>query len=388
MSHSSIPRTASRSRFSLTDREQSRYSLARAILASVDDSEGGLYRSANSFELEISDTIAKTIPASVKRHGGIFVPFSLAIDPSAVRATMAFRAGLDSKTATKGAEVVFTEPGPFIEFLYNRMVCKALGAEVIDGLQGNLAFPKQTGKVTGNWVAENPGVDVADSNLTLGQIPMSLHTYAGTTSFSRQLLAQSTPRVDAIVSLDLARDAALAIDKAALVGDGTGNSPVGILHAAGVQVYTLSGDSGNGAKPTYADIVGMEQKVEDVNADTLDAVGWTTVPAIKTILKQTPRVATSIALPAWQGNELDDYPALVTNQLPKNLTEGTGTNVSLLIFGAWSSLAIGMWGAGYELVVDPYRLKKQGMIEVTAFLLTDVAVRQPVAFIYAKSLTS
>ena len=33
-----------------------------------------------------------------------------------------------------------------------------------------------------------------------------------------------------------------------------------------------------------------------------------------------------------------------------------------------------------DLVVDPYRLKKQGMIEVTSFQMVDVGVRQPAQF--------
>jgi hypothetical protein len=33
-----------------------------------------------------------------------------------------------------------------------------------------------------------------------------------------------------------------------------------------------------------------------------------------------------------------------------------------------------------ELIVDPYRLKKQGMIEVTSFQMVDVLARQPAQF--------
>jgi hypothetical protein len=40
---------------------------------------------------------------------------------------------------------------------------------------------------------------------------------------------------------------------------------------------------------------------------------------------------------------------------------------------------IGEWGA-LELVVDPFRLKKQGMIEITSFQMVDIAVRQAAAF--------
>ena len=37
---------------------------------------------------------------------------------------------------------------------------------------------------------------------------------------------------------------------------------------------------------------------------------------------------------------------------------------------------VGEWGV-IEIVVDPYALKKQGMIEVTSFQMVDVGVRLP-----------
>jgi hypothetical protein len=50
-------------------------------------------------------------------------------------------------------------------------------------------------------------------------------------------------------------------------------------------------------------------------------------------------------------------------------------------------LYIGEWGA-LELIVDPYRLKKQGMIEVTSFQMVDVMVRRPTAFAVCKQFLS
>src|SRR6202041_1252061 len=105
--------------------------------------------------------------------------------------SMQKRAGLSTNVSTAGQELKFTAPGDFLQFLYNTMRVKELGAQTISGLRDNVAFPKQTGKATGSWVAENPGADVADSNLTLGQVPSSPHTYQSSTSYSRQLLAQS-----------------------------------------------------------------------------------------------------------------------------------------------------------------------------------------------------
>lgn len=154
-------RSIAASPVTLTAREQSHYSLARAILAAASDGEGGVYHS-HCFEMEVSREIEKGLPASTKRHGGIFVPYSLAIDPAALRRAEArYRAGLDSKTTNQGKEFVFTQAGSLIEYLYQKMVVKQLGTETLEGLEGNVAFPKQTGKVTGAWVSENPYDSIA-----------------------------------------------------------------------------------------------------------------------------------------------------------------------------------------------------------------------------------
>jgi hypothetical protein len=86
------------------------------------------------------------------------------------------RAGLNSATATKGGELKFTKPGHFLEFLNNNARERELGAQTVTGLRENVAYPKQTGKSSGTWVAENPGSDVADTNLTLSQVPSSPKT--------------------------------------------------------------------------------------------------------------------------------------------------------------------------------------------------------------------
>jgi hypothetical protein len=251
-------------RFSLTERELKEYSLSRAILTSSENQEGSDRRAEkNCFELEISQTIEKTVTG--KRYGGVFVPWNISAGSFARKTQQ--RAGLSSNVATVGQELKFTEPGAFIDFLYNSMRVKELGAQTISGLRDNVAFPKQTGTATGYWVAENPGADVADSNLTLGQVPSSPHTYQSSTSYSRQLLAQAVIDVDTLVRQDLARDMALAVDFAAIQGPTGGNSPVGIMFTTGVQSFIVAADSGNGGEIAYADVIKMVEDLEDVNAD-------------------------------------------------------------------------------------------------------------------------
>lgn len=397
----------------LTEREQKQYSLVRGIMAVVNNEESKGKSRESCFELEVSEEVRKTLVAEkgFKDHGGLCVPYRMRVDSAAAAIAREFvransdvltRAGiataLAAGTTGQGKELVFTEPMEFIQFLYNQMKLKALGAKVISGLTGNVAFPKQTGRATGSWVGENPGTDVADSNLTLSQVTGKPHTYQTSTSYTRQLLAQAPSAnidIDSLVREDMARDAALAIDLAGINGNvsGSGNDPVGILNTSGVQTYTLENDSGNGAKPDYNDVVLMQEDLEAVNADQVGEPGWLTTPGIKAVLRRTPilvytppGVTTTVNVsgePIWsRDGEVDGLQAEWSNQVPSNFTTGSGTTHALIL-GVFSALINGLWGSGFELVVDPYRLKKQGIIELTTFILTDWINRYPVAFVTA-----
>ena len=376
-------------RLDLTEREQKQYNLARGIMASVRNMEAPEKRE-NSFEMEISDEIAKSYKGA--RHGGILVPWSIrhAWTPELQKKfgpVLKQRAGLDSATSGAGAELKFTEPGEFIQFLYNQMRVKELGARTIAGLRDNVSYPKQTGKASGSWVGENPGSDVADSALTLGSIASSPKTYQSSTSYSRQLLAQAVIDVDSLVREDLSRDMALALDSVAVNGGGS-NQPNGIGSTSGVQSYNMIADSGNGGAPSWDDIVIMTQKLEDANTDQLGEGAWLTTPKCKSKLKRLGKLANTIALPIWaDDNTVDGYRARSSNQVSSTTTKGSsGATLSWLIRGIFETMVIGMWGSGFELVVDPYRLKKQGMIELTTFMLTDVTLKYPTAFVVAKNV--
>ena len=375
-----------RPRFSLTERELRQYSLARAIIVSADNQEGSERAERNCFELECSQEIEKHVTG--KRYGGILIPWNIGageFERKGPRMQGGQRAGLDSATATKGNELKFTEPGDFLTYLYNSMRVKELGATVVSGLRENVAYPKQTGKASGSWVAENPGSDVADSNLTLGQVPSAPKTYQSSTSYSRQLLAQAVIDVDTLVRQDLARDMALAADLAAITGATGGANPVGILHTTGVQAFVVEGDTGNGANVDYEDILHMIEALEDVNADQLGDPAWLTTPGIKSDLKLLARLANTIGLPVWADDDtVSGYMARSSNQVPSNGVRGDTSNNHALILGVFATMVIGIWGNGFELVVDPYSLKKQGMIELTTFGMIDVVLKYPQAFIVAQ----
>jgi hypothetical protein len=134
----------------------------------------------------------------------------------------------------------------------------------------------------------------------------------------------------------------------------------------------------NGAIPTFGKIVDLETKLTSANVP-ITTPGYLTTPGLRGKLKQT-QIATNYPLMVWQGNELNGYPATYSNQMPSNLSKGASNGIlHAMIFGNWSDLIIGEWGV-LEIIVDPYRLKKQGVIEITSFVMIDIGVRYPVSF--------
>jgi HK97 family phage major capsid protein/HK97 family phage prohead protease len=360
----------------LSAKEAKEYSYARAILSAADGE--------NSFEREVSDTIARKLPQGYSAKGkgnGFFVLTGVGMNSTQTRA------GLDSGAAAAGTHFKFVEPGSFIDLLRNKARVMQLGATLLPGLDSPVTFPEQLTAGTAVWMAENSGSDVSDSAMTTGSKSLAAKTLMSSTSYSRQLLRQSVVDVEALVRNDLAEIHALAIDLAAIAGTGASNQPQGILTNTSVSVYTHATD---GAVPTYAAMVGLEFKIENANAG-VGPMGYLTSPGIKATLKTTQQFATTNGVPVWLGGEegeVNGYKAYSSNQVPKNLTAGTSTTIAhAAIFGVWSQLYIGEWGA-LELITDPYRLKKQGMIEVTSFQMVDVMVRRPTAFAVCKQFLS
>ena len=383
----------------LTENERKEYSFQRAILMHADDVLGK--RVDGSFEREIAQELEKKVPEGVKRHGGFLVPTFTSTERG--REIMArqngwplrTRAGLDSGTATKGQELKFTVPGDFLELLRNYMVAFRTGVQLYAGLQGPVAFPAQNGAATATWVGENPGADVADSTLTLTQIALNPKSIQASTSYSRQLLAQAVVDVDSIVRADLARVNGIALDLAVFNGSGASNQPTGILNTSGIGSVALGT---NGATPVYTNLVDLETQVAAANADQWPC-SYVVHPTNRGTFKKATVLGNTVGIPVWQPadrvtgdqseyvqgmsarvpGELNGYPAWSTAQLPNNLVKGTSSNCMPIIFGAFSQAIVGDWGM-MELVVDPYRLKKQGMIEVTSFAMYGIAVKYAAAF--------
>jgi len=361
-------------RIGLSEKEARKFSIVRAINALVERNWD-----LAPFEKEVSDATAKKLGRTPM---GFFIPLDVLETPLVTR-------DLVKGTAGAGGELVATEllVSEFIELLRNRMMVRKLGARILSGLVGDIAIPKMTGGATAYWVSE--GMAPTESQQAFAQVGMTPKTVGAITDISRKLLLQASLSVEALVRDDLATVVALAIDYAAINGSGANGEPTGILNTPGVGLVELGE---NGGPPTYAKIVELWSKVATQNAD-VGALAFLTNAKVIATLASTPKVS---GYPAYIIEDLPGpdgmtkclaLPCAVSNQVPSNLTKGTGTNLSAMIFGNWKDLIIGEWGA-LDVMVDPYTQGASGTVRVRVLQDVDIAIRHPQSFAVIKDMVT
>lgn len=347
------------SEIGMSDKETRQYSMLKALhyLANPGDRRAA---ELAGFELECSRAAAER---AGKPAQGLLVPFDV------------LKRDLTVGTAADGGNLVATNllSGSFIDLLRNAMVLPGLGMQMLTGLVGNIAIPKQSGSATAYWVAESGAP--TESKQAIAQVTMAPKTVGAFTDISRKLLLQSSIDVEAFVQRDLAAVLGLAIQAAAIKGGGS-NEPTGILGTSGIG--SVAGGT-DGAAPTWANIVELETDVSVANAD-VGTLAYLTNAKVRGKLKTTTKVADQNGF-IWDGGNtpLNGYRTGVTNAVPSNLTKGSGTNLSAIIFGNFADLILGMWG-GLDLTVDPYSNSTSGTVRVVALQDVDVAVRHAESF--------
>ena len=124
----------------------------------------------------------------------------------------------------------------------------------------------------------------------------------------------------------------------------------------------------------------VQMMAEEVANADVGTMGYLTNAKVRGKLKQTSKVSGQNGFIWEAGNTpVNGYMAGVSNQVPSNLTKGTGTDLSAVIFGAWADLLIGQWG-GIDLIVDDVTEAAKGNVRLVAHSEWDIAVRHAESF--------
>jgi len=358
----------------LSDKEQREYSVCKAILAQVDPT----YREQAGFERELSNEIAKKTGRSTS---GFYIPVrDLRVPWGNVQQRATYATGA---AATGGVTVpTILDAASLIEFLRNRSLCMQMGARMLSGLAGILDIPRQTGVASTYWVGEGGGVSQSES--TFDKITFTPKTVGVKSRMTRLMLLQSSIDIEAFVRQDIAQSIALEIDRTVINGSGSANQPTGILVASGTTTVSLGT---NGAAPTWDALVQAETAVSSINAD-IGSLGFMSTPQVRGRLKRTLKNPSAVNSDwIWENGSdpligmVNGYMMGITNQVPFNLTKGTGTGLSAIIFGNWADVMIGEWGV-LEILANQFGAGyDSGDIEVRALQTIDIQLRRAASFV-------
>jgi HK97 family phage major capsid protein/HK97 family phage prohead protease len=358
--------------------ERRRYSLTRAINRIANRQE------LDGIEREASDAAAKLykrespaagfiMPHDVSEYGSReMIQAMLRVSPSLAFTPYGkeLQRGLLANNFT-GAGALIAEDvlgGSFLELLRNRALLTSLGVGTLSGLVGNVAIPRQSAAATAYWLDE--GAAVTASQQSFAQVMATPKRLSAQTAYNKQLLAQTTLDVEALVRDDHVRIIALAKDLAGISGTG-GVQPRGILNGP------LTDATGGGNNITSINIPGAMTRnnllsfmsaIQTANAD-IGTMQWLVNPVTRAKWQSLVQVAN---YPVYLTNDEGvtiGYPTPFTNQISTS-----GTFASRAIFGAWGQAMFCDW-AGYDIVVDPYTRAANNEIVVTVNLMTDFIVR-------------
>ena len=143
----------------------------------------------------------------------------------------------------------------------------------------------------------------------------------------------------------------------------------------------------NGLAPTWASIVNLVREVAIDNA-AQGSLAFVTNPKVTAKMRGVPKVAsTDSKMILDDKSELFGYKVIATSLVPSNLTKGTGSSLSAMIFGNFNDLIVAEWGS-LDVLFDPYTGSSTGAMRVTVFMDVDVAVRHAESFAAIQDLVT
>lgn len=351
----------------LTAMEVQRYSLGRALVASLtgDWSKAG-------FERDCSLALAQRVGKSAE---GFYVPPDY------------WKRDFNVGTTTEAGNLVPTDlrPDLYVDALRNAMVLGALGVRFMPGLTSNIDIPRKSAVSSIGTLTEIGSA--SETNPNIAKVSLSPKRMGAYVEVSKQALIQSAMAIEGLIRDDLVTGAANQMEGLCLNGNGTSPQYTGVRNTTGIGTV-VAGTAG--AAPAWSHFVDLESAVANANAEPDRLAGYVVNTKTRGKAKQTQK---GTNFPAWiwdnGAQPLNGYRALVTNNLPANLTKGSNTTVcSAALFASdWSMAILGLFGPP-DVTVDPYTLAATGQVRITLNQFADFGIRQPAAFAKIDDLLS
>lgn len=353
----------------MTEKNKEQYSIMRVIRHLVDGKE------ELGIEKDIHEEILKKKGGMTNKTGSICLPmdiFTRRVQYTPELLNLMRARGMRSErfdqvvgTPSLGGYLVGTEhrAQDFIEYYYNLLI---EGFTILPGLQQNIDIPKQVGGSTISIPASEGG-GFLETSITFGQLLLSPKEIGAFVEITRKLLVQSSPAIDALVSLDLMRQMALKTNKLALFGTGATGEPLGVFNTSGVGTFPGAGISRSAALEAMADIG---------SANVVGTLKWLCNNATKALLMGRDQTA---GYGQWL---MDDQGVMVGFE--DICSEQMAANY--LALGKWDEVVVGQFGS-MEILYDRNTLSNSGGLRIAVYDLIDCGLKHPGAVSYASDVS-
>lgn len=245
-----------------------------------------------------------------------------------------------------------------LEPLRSKNVLVQAGARFLTGLVGDVQVPVMTASNVG-WELETGNAQ--DGAGTFSNVKLTPHRLTAYVDISKQLLNQDSIGVEQLIRQDIINAINNKLE-ATILGDAAGGTaPAGMFYG---QTPTLAN--------TFATIAGLEATVEAANI--LGECKYIISPSAKAALRPLAK-GNNVNQSIFANNEIDGTPALTTTHVAANQ----------FVYGDFSNLAIGQWGA-IDLVVDNYTQAVKGCVRLVVNAYFDAKVLRASAFAFGKTV--
>lgn len=298
--------------------------------------------------------------------------------------TRAALVGNAAGVSSFGSNLVGTEyrPEKLIDVLWNQTFLDKVGVDSFLGLQGNQSIPVINTNAVSTWVAET-GALPTEQRLGTATKTLSPKELVSKFAYSRQLLIQGLPNIEEKILGQLYQSIGQALDAAAISNTGITLSTTGLLNEI-TQIVALGT---NGAAPTLKTFTDLRKLLvaSKVDPDVAKLVLTGALrEALATTLKDSGNTNSGYILSEGT-NTIRGNQVVWSQNVPSNLTKGTGTNLSAAILGKWDDFAVAQWG-NIAVEFDPISAADYSQIVIRSYSFWDMAIKRLESFAIVKDV--
>lgn len=298
-------------------------------------------QSLTGLEAEMHQELSRGISSS-----GLLVPYQ-------------YQRTISANTTTTHASSIDVVIDANLSIIGKEPLWQQMGLTVLPGLTGQVKLGKKTADQA-EKVAETTAIST-ESNVP-SHVTMAAERYGISDLFTKELLAQENPAVQAQIIADMIKSCDRQIT---------------------AEVYTIALAAATEVATGAISTTGFNALMNAVDLDGAFAMTRESFFEVKGTKVDT---GSGIFLATMGANNgvgvtYDGVPVYYSTLF------SDGSAKQYLIYGAWSEIYVGLWGA-LEILVNPYTYQKQGEIEITVNKLADVICRNSGAFVRTPDLDS